>query len=244
MSQGMTSPSSIKRVRFTPDVKDADDVSPSSTSVLLPPKTPRHASVPIGTYGFPPSPQFSDSSSLASDADCFLHQLLLCRQGGFNMIFDVRTKPSKAYIPAPEGALPLTQYFNVPATQPLQRRLILISRHFDWRIVVENPNGVTIGDVLFRIRDSLNKIASKEEYGAVPEDVQAEILKAYQRNCNATSNGSKLRDLKEGLKRVDWLGKRTLLAGIQKDEGYISRRIRNHSERPETYVVEFSPSSR
>ncbi|KAG8909330.1 hypothetical protein FRC01_007007 [Tulasnella sp. 417] len=239
----MTSPSSIKRVRFTPDVKDADDVLPSTTSVL--PKTPRHAAVPMGTYGYPPSPPLSDSSSLASDVDCYLHQLLLCRQGGFNIIFDVRIKPSKAYIPSPDGtALPLTDYFNVPATQPLQRRIQLISRYTSWRIVVENPNGVTIGDVVYRIRDSMNKIASKEEFGAVPEDAQPEILKAYQRNCSATSNGAKLRDLQEGLKRVDWLGKRTLFAGIQKDETYISRRIRSHSDRAETFVVEFSPSSR
>lgn len=239
----MTSPSSIKRVRFSPDVKDADDVSPSTLSVL--PKTPRHAAVPMGTYGYPPSPQLSDSSSLASDVDCFLHQLLLCRQGGLNVIFDVRVKPSKAYIPSPDGnALPLTQYFHVPATQPLLRRVQLISRYFDWRIVVENPKGVTIGDVLYRIRDSLNKIASKEEFSSVPEDAQPEILKAYQRNCSATSNGAKLRELQEGLKRVDWLGKRTLFAGIQKDEAYISRRIRSHSERAETFVIEFSPSSR
>ncbi|KAG8923986.1 hypothetical protein FRC00_005644 [Tulasnella sp. 408] len=238
----MTSPSSIKRVRFTPDVKDADDV-PSAPSVL--PKTPRHAAVPMGTYGYPPSPPLSDSSSLASDVDCYLHQLLLCRQGGFNIINDVRVKPSKAYIPTAEGtALPLTEYFKVPATQPLQRRIQLISRYTGWRIVVENPNGVTIGDILYRIRDSMNKIASKEEFNSVPEDAQAEILKAYQRNCSATSNGVKLRDLQEGLKRVDWLGKRTLFAGIQKDEAYISRRIRSHSERAETYVVEFSPSSR
>ncbi|KIO30995.1 hypothetical protein M407DRAFT_141039 [Tulasnella calospora MUT 4182] len=90
----------------------------------------------------------------------------------------------------------------------------------------------------------MNKIASKEEFNSVAEDAQADILKAYQRNCSATSNGAKLRDLQEGLKRVDWLGKRTLFAGIQKDEAYISRRIRSHSERAETFVVEFSPSSR
>ncbi|KIO15529.1 hypothetical protein M407DRAFT_13253, partial [Tulasnella calospora MUT 4182] len=215
----MTSPSSIKRVRFTPDVKDADDVSPSPAPSVLP-KTPRHAAVPMGTYGYPPSPPLSDSSSL----------------GGFNIVFDVRVKPSKAYIPSTDGsALPLTEYFNVPATQPLQRRIQLISRYTGWRIVVENPKGVTIGDVLYRIRDSMNKIASKEEFNSVAEDAQADILKAYQRNCSATSNGAKLRDLQEGLKRVDWLGKRTLFAGIQKDEAYISRRIRSHSERAETF---------
>ncbi|KAG8954940.1 hypothetical protein FRC04_010424 [Tulasnella sp. 424] len=210
-------------------------VSPfSSNTPSVVPKIPQHAAVPMGIYGY--------RSPRASDSESFLwHQLLLYRQGVLNVIFDVRVEPSKAYISSQDGtALPLTEYFHVPATQPLRRRIQLISRYFDWHIVVENPKGVTLGDILSRIRDSLNKNASKEEYDAVPKDTQADIVKAYQRNCSATSNGVKLRKLQEGLKRVDWLGRLTLFAGMQKDEAYINGRIRSHSERAETYVVEFS----
>jgi len=119
------------------------------------------------------------------------------------------------------------------------RRVQLISRHLPWTVVVENPNGVCIGDVLFRIRACLHKTIHKTEFEAVGQDYQAEILKAYQRNCSGLP-GLPPRQREEGLKRVDWLGKRTVFAGIQKDDKLINARVRDHAARLETFVLDFA----
>lgn len=120
------------------------------------------------------------------------------------------------------------------ATHPAMQRVQLVSRHLPWTIVVENPNGVSFGDVLFRIQESLHKTVSKQEFESVDGAAQAEVLKAYQRNCS----GSRKRE--DGLKRVDWLGKRVLFAGIQKDDRYISKRVADPFSRAETFVLEFA----
>ncbi|KAG8901294.1 hypothetical protein FRB99_005409 [Tulasnella sp. 403] len=225
----MSSLSTHKRVRFSPDVKAADDID-----VRPPlPSTPRR----VPTW----SPPLSDTS--LSDVETFVHTVLLPRaahQRHLNAIWDVRFDASQAYTLAANVLIPMSQHFEMLATQPMMRRIQLISRHFAWTIVVENPNGVRLVDVLYRIHSSLRKTVAKNEFDVVPPISQSEILRAYQRNYSTSQLG---RTREDGLKRVDFLGKRTLFAGIQKDDSYINSRVRDHATRSETFVLEFATAA-
>ena len=256
MSTPMASPTSLKRVRFSPDVKDSDDMSSSSRSAspIVHPKTPRRQPMWDAAM-FPPSPPMSDSSlgkhphrsqstghspcHPASDIEVYLHGLLLSRPSGAPaLVFDVRGDASQAFIPTFPAPTSIASQLTTIASKPALRRIQLLSPLLPWVITVENPNGVTVGDVLSRIQESLNRTAAKSEFDQVPQRDQATVLRAYQRNCTL---GNRKRE--DGLKRIDWLGRKTLFAGIRKDERdelLIASRVKDAYSRSETFVLEFT----
>lgn len=266
ISSSSSSPQSVKRVRFSPDVKDSDDVASSSSSERNSPRViPRTPKRP--TYGaFQLSPAMSDTSSgmhsnhlhghherpeylrgrdfvvLPEDVDLLVHSLLLPPPTSQRVVYDVRTHPMQAYIHA-MPPFPLAPHYSALATQPALRRVQLVSRILPWTIVVENPMGVTIGDILYRVHASLNKTVAKEEYEAVRDGgAQARILQAYKRNCTSTP-GLPSRTREEGLKRIDFLTERTFFSGIQKDMEFLYSRVHDPDMRAESFVLEFASAS-
>lgn len=267
ISSSSSSPQSVKRVRFSPDVKDSDDLASSSSSdrernsPRVIPRTPKRP-----TYGaFQLSPAMSDTSSgmhhskhhgrgpagylrvhdfvvVPEDVDLLVHSLLLPPPTSQRVVYDVRTHPMQAYIHA-MPPFPLAPHYSALATQPALRRVQLVSRILPWTIVVENPMGVTIGDILYRVHASLSKTVAKEEYESVKDgSAQARILQAYKRNCTPTP-GLPSRTREEGLKRIDFLTERTFFSGIQKDMEFLNSRVRDPNMRAESFVLEFASAS-
>ncbi|KAG8987758.1 hypothetical protein FRB94_002363 [Tulasnella sp. JGI-2019a] len=235
-----SSPMSVKRVRFSPDVKDSDDLSSSSSSERNSiPRTPKRP-----TYGaFQLSPAMSDASSVVpDDVDLLVHSLLLPPPTSQRVVYDVRANPMQAYIHS-MPPFPLAPHYAALATQPALRRIQLVSRILPWTIVVENPNGVTIGDILYRVHASLNKTVAKEDYEAVGDKhAQTRVLQAYKRNCTPTP-GLPARTREEGLKRIDFLLDRTYFSGIQKDMAYLNARVTDPNMRNESFCLEFASAS-
>ncbi|KAG8847830.1 hypothetical protein FRB96_001418 [Tulasnella sp. 330] len=240
-----SSPQSVKRVRFSPDVKDSDDLGSSSSSdrerssPRVIPRTPKRP-----TYGaFQLSPAMSDTSSVVpNDVDLLVHSLLLPPPTSQRVVYDVRTHPMQAYIHS-MPPFPLAPHYSALATQPALQRIQLVSRIHPWTVVVENPMGVTIGDILYRVHASLNKTVAKEEYEAIKDgEAQARVLRAYKRNCTPTP-GLPPRTREEGLKRIDFLTERTFFSGIQKDMEFLNSRVRDPNMRAESFVLEFASAS-
>lgn len=129
----------------------------------------------------------------------------------------------------------------------------LISPTFPWCIKLNNPSGITLGDLLEGLHEKLWKLLHESEYWAVTDEKRYEIIQAYQNNCKAASmNGSgtpgyggvtgamlsKERSIKgEPLRRIDWLTHRTILVGLERDEKFIADRISDKTKHAETWVV-------
>lgn len=108
---------------------------------------------------------------------------------------------------------------NEPATFPRIDVLKIVSEHYPWLIKVEAQNpesGVSCGEVIEAIAHSMEKLAAKVDYEALPANLQKVVLEAYRFNRSRRPDvpGGKMG---EGLKRADFLGQMTTFGGLETD---------------------------
>ncbi|KAJ3732694.1 hypothetical protein DFJ43DRAFT_290060 [Lentinula guzmanii] len=173
-----------------------------------------------------------------------MHPLLAVSQFSRAPIcYDVSRPPSPQTIVdrSTRSAIP-THTLNQPATDPpTMSRLVLRSNKFPWPIVVDagcsshkktvpkfylggssptsphHPSSlpVSCADVLHAIHSTLSHPATPEEWDALGRGshAQRKISRAYDRRCRSLGSG-----WDGGIRRVDWLGEKCRLVGVEVDK--------------------------
>lgn len=127
-----------------------------------------------------------------------------------------------------------------PATNPPLSKMRLICRDLPWRISVHNSKGVTIHDILEQVHKELDQPLTEGEWWIAKEEDRERALAAYKYNCSEDAGDIK-RKLEEGVKRLDWLGKKTMLVAITRtpmDEAFIKTRVMDPKAQAETWVLD------
>ncbi|KAJ3765008.1 hypothetical protein EV361DRAFT_876245 [Lentinula raphanica] len=173
-----------------------------------------------------------------------MHPLLAASQFSRAPIcYDVSRPPSPQTIVdrSTRSAIP-THTLNQPATEPpTLSRLVLRSHKFPWPIVVDagcssqkktvpkfylggssptsshhhsSSHFVSCADVLHAIHVTLAHPATPEEWDALGSGshAQRKISRAYDRRCRSLGSG-----WDGGIRRVDWLGDKSRLVGVEVD---------------------------
>ncbi|KDR81937.1 hypothetical protein GALMADRAFT_207304 [Galerina marginata CBS 339.88] len=114
---------------------------------------------------------------------------------------------------------------DAPATFPRVSQLCLISNSFPWMIEVhaqEKERGVTCGEVIESIGRNMNKLSNNSDFASLPREEQRTLKDAYKHN-RSRSPGVPGGQLGEGLKRLDFLRRNTMFAGIEANERTVKR---------------------
>lgn len=125
-----------------------------------------------------------------------------------------------------------------PATNPPVQKMRLICRDLPWKISISNAKGVTLRDILTAIHDDLHQPLTEGEWWIAADEERDRCLEAYKTNC--TEEAGFKRELKDGVKRVDWLAKKTMMVSITRtpyDESFIKTRIPDPKAQVETWVL-------
>ncbi|KAJ3734933.1 hypothetical protein DFJ43DRAFT_1130335 [Lentinula guzmanii] len=178
-----------------------------------------------------------------------MHPLLATSQFSRAPIcYDVSRPPSPQTIVDrnTRSAIPAVT-LNQPATDPsTMSRLVLRSNKFPWHIIVDagcssqkktvpkfylggsSPTGlhhpsslsVSCADVLHAVHTTLSHPATPEEWDALGRGshAQRKISRAYDRRCRSLGSG-----WDGGIRRVDWLGEKFRLIGVEVDKDSDSR---------------------
>ena len=112
---------------------------------------------------------------------------------------------------------------NAPATHPRITHIQIISRAFPWMIQVRahNPKlGVTCGEVLDAVSTYMYGDVAKKEYENLPSGRKRQIWESYRFNRSTDSNAPGGR-LREGLKRLDWLGSSSRFGGLVTNDTFV-----------------------
>ncbi|PCH35018.1 hypothetical protein WOLCODRAFT_165961 [Wolfiporia cocos MD-104 SS10] len=189
------------------------------------------------TSGQPPS--YPNPYSHLKVSCLHMHPILAhTRTHNAPLTYDVILPPSAHTVLDCEthSAIP-THTLMQPATDPpmpLGARLVLSSHKLPWPIIVTASNTgpvspgprFTIGppkpdsvitnlDVLYGVHITLLKPVTPEEWAAlgVGSRAQQKVARAYQMRCTRMGGG-----WEAGVRRVDWLGEKTRLVGVEVDK--------------------------
>ena len=174
-------------------------------------------------------------------------------------MYDLRDNPRQATLALPDfpgNPMQLNAHLRgAPITNLNPKSIILISKAFPWLIEVKNNAGVTLNDVLHELHDCLSKIVLDTEYWAVSSEMRNRLGEAFHTNCNDSSptpyqygpqraglSLSKPRSKESGLLRVDWLLKRHMFIGLEKDDEFIALRIADKKLHVDTWVPTLAPN--
>lgn len=118
-------------------------------------------------------------------------------------------------------------------------RLVIADERFPWTITVSRASGITVGDVFMEIGLGLNAEITDPEKVIAGEErtAQAEV----ERAANEGTGAVKTREAGDAMRRVDWLGTRTVFKGLvhssaKEYEYLVRRRVHSHA-RPNTWVL-------
>ncbi|KAH9916030.1 uncharacterized protein B0H18DRAFT_1087397 [Fomitopsis serialis] len=190
---------------------------------------------------------WQSSVGTASSCDCYsrprtpmlhMHPLLAyTRLHHAPLTYDVTFTPSARTVldRATHSAIP-SHTLAQPATEPPMpsgARLVLRSSKFPWPVIVSAPPTTaspgprfTVGppklsgtitnlDVLYAVHTTLMTPVTPEEWAALGNGSRAQqkVAKAYERRCTRMGGG-----WEAGVRRVDWLGEKTRLVGVEVDK--------------------------
>ncbi|KAH7925652.1 hypothetical protein BV22DRAFT_1160389 [Leucogyrophana mollusca] len=183
-----------------------------------------------------------------------------------SIVYDVRLPPTALHLhppyPSPSPSS-LYTHLTAPLHPAHPRRIRLISRAFPWAFDLAYAHrGITCLDVLAALHSALQAPLADAEWGAADEERRAGLRRARERRVGMVVGVGVGTDVgvdvdvgkrlgmgarvgtgtgeSRGLLRVDWLGRRTVFAGLVRDEEFARRRLYPGSEcPPETWVVEF-----
>jgi len=159
-----------------------------------------------------------------------------------HILYDIRYKPEKCYMTVNPSAIPIPEdIVDHVATNPPMPKLRLVCHDIPWRITVANAKGVTIRDIIEAIYTEMNQPLTEGEWWIAGEAERDVAFEAYQKNCSDDVQEAMKRKLDDGVKRVDWLGKKTMIMAISRtdqDEDFIKTRVPDKKARAETWVLD------
>lgn len=109
-----------------------------------------------------------------------------------------------------------------PCTSPPVDAVSLCSPCFPWIIDVENPRGVTCGDILDSLHTFLDKSVSLAELESIPGTFKASIDAAYKRN-RRTPRGKRFYG--PSLRRCEILRSFTVWHGVVQNDKYVQETL-------------------
>ncbi|KII89357.1 hypothetical protein PLICRDRAFT_109167, partial [Plicaturopsis crispa FD-325 SS-3] len=138
------------------------------------------------------------------------------------------------------------QYLFSPATFPRLREITLVSRSLPWTIHVSAKNvraGVTCGDVLHQIYAALHKFAVHEDKQKIsPADYEGVVSAAQANRRRKNDSGEFLIPYERAaMRRVDWLGRATIFAGLDRDEVHVADRF--GAAMPAVFILQFQETA-
>jgi hypothetical protein len=142
------------------------------------------------------------------------------------IIYDVSQLPSMAI---PRDPNVPNYVLSEPATEPPVPYMELVSSRVPWKIIIHPSNRevpiVTVGDLISGIYGNLRLPVSPAEFSLVQSEGQrTRISDAYRRRCKCLPTPeATARDLKKGLKRVDFLESSITFSGLSatKEGGHV-----------------------
>jgi hypothetical protein len=149
------------------------------------------------------------------------------------ILYDIRCDPSTARF------LLSSPYYHctfhdlvVPITDSHPRFIRVISTQLPWVIDIGKRHPVTCSDVLTSLYDFLQAKLTEQEWKMADKEARERIMRARKRRVKAGEGGT--------LKRVDWLGGRSMFLGLEKDEDFAKLKLRSDYRKVrETWVVIF-----
>jgi hypothetical protein len=157
--------------------------------------------------------------------------------------FDVQKKPSTEILSSTYFSNRQTSATATPVTH-----MRLFSKSFPWSIDIMNTPGINCEQVWDAVYAALQEPIADSEWGLIVDNeecrkrVEKAARKRYEMidkdsgndNLNRSSSNSK------GLKRIDWLGEKTLFKGLEKDDEFAKTRLLPGLQVcSETWVVKF-----
>ncbi|TDL20820.1 hypothetical protein BD410DRAFT_725144 [Rickenella mellea] len=130
------------------------------------------------------------------------------------LIWDLRLPPSTARAASHTHHIVPPYYLSQPATSPPTPYIRIVSGvfPFDWRIDVQNPYGVTVGDVLDGISRGLRRGVTQREWAQTSRTQKARVADAFY--ARTLQSADPRREHSQGVRRVDWLLKHTTFVGL------------------------------
>lgn len=127
-----------------------------------------------------------------------------------------------------------------PATRPPITRLVVSSDqipkwpvHLDYHAAISNTRSssvlqpITLADILYAIHRTIQTQVTHREWAELDEDDQIAVEEAYKRRCKLAL-GHEARLVSEGVKRVDYLHKKVMFAGLVREcdgQGYANLKL-------------------
>jgi len=107
---------------------------------------------------------------------------------------------------------------NLPATQPYQPEMRLVSADLPWTISIKAANGqyVTVGEVYEAIFNTLQGVVTHPEYRLTEPRTRKKMADQYQKRC--TQYPLEPNEHARGIKRVDYLLHRNVFGGLKRDD--------------------------
>jgi hypothetical protein len=107
---------------------------------------------------------------------------------------------------------------NLPATQPYQPEMRLVTADLPWTISVRAANGqyVTVGEVYEAIFNTLQGVVTHPEYRLTEPRTRKKMADQYQKRC--TQYPLEHNEHARGIKRVDYLLHRNVFGGLKRDD--------------------------
>ncbi|RXW21469.1 hypothetical protein EST38_g4387 [Candolleomyces aberdarensis] len=203
-----------KHVRFADSIPETP--SPTWTISSLPSSTGPITPLPVG-YALPPMQGLF--------AVCRINPILAASMTP-RVIYDVSLLPSTV---VPRDPKVPDYVLSEPATEPPVPYMELVSSRIPWKIIIHPSNRevsiVTVGDVIAGIYRNLRLPVSPAEFSLVQsKDQQTRISDAYRRRCKRLPTAEAIaKDLKKGLKRVDFLEGSNIFSGLSatKEGGHV-----------------------
>ncbi|KDQ55748.1 hypothetical protein JAAARDRAFT_133386 [Jaapia argillacea MUCL 33604] len=149
--------------------------------------------------------------------------------------YDIRKEPSSSIL-----ASTFTQYRNERAISNPTNHLRLVCKDFPWVIEIKLPTGglLTCEHVWQAIYNALQVDIVDSEWGILvvcggnnQEDRRKGMLKAAKKRGDNSGGPVKM-------KRIDWLGDKTMFKGLDRDDGFAEKMIMPGTDRcDETWVI-------
>ncbi|KAJ3535951.1 hypothetical protein NM688_g6905 [Phlebia brevispora] len=118
-------------------------------------------------------------------------------------------------------------------SQPV-REMRLVCKDFPWPIEIKDE-WILCGTVWQRIYDTLQEYITDSEWAIASHERRGKIYRAVRWREAETGN----RNMKP--RRIDWLGEKTIFAGLLKDEAFVQEiAMPGHQESMDTWIIKLS----
>ncbi|KAG2142154.1 hypothetical protein BD769DRAFT_1568898 [Suillus cothurnatus] len=147
------------------------------------------------------------------------------------MRYDIRKPPR-------EGIAPSTwkQISSVPALKVPTFKILIVSKAFPWPIIIRAPVGsvVTCGTIFEELYKQLQRQVGGVEWAMVTVD------KTRKEAIEKAAKSRQAKDKVNRLKRIDWLGDKTVFEGLERDKVFVKmRHLPGNASVAETWVAIF-----